>query len=210
MPYLFAVMTSPMVMRSSTSNSTAGASHPMRPRRRADSAEHPLLIFFMALATLLVVAAAALEASAPAHAADGPAAPSLAWIDRDRSYNPETTAKHSQQPPDEEEDAASTALASWGEQEEGGAEEEEEEEERCEIVWVRCRESLNRWVLHDLPAMGYRVNVVEKCESRPVDAKAGAPPFFYNSLFVPNVGDEGYGYLAWIVSRWYTLPRCAM
>ena len=118
MPYLFAVMTSPMVMRSSTSNSTAGASHPMRPRRRADSAEHPLLIFFMALATLLVVAAAALEASASAHAADGPAAPSLAWIDRDRSYNPETTAKHSQQPPDEEEDAASTALASWGEQEE--------------------------------------------------------------------------------------------
>ena len=80
-----------------------------------------------------------------------------------------------------------------------------QEQERCEIVWVRCNESVSRSIYKHLPDMGYRVNIVEKCDKHhPPDT----PPYFFNSLYVPNVGDEGYGYLAWIMARWYTLPEC--
>ena len=80
-----------------------------------------------------------------------------------------------------------------------------QEQERCEIIWVRCNESVTRSVYKHLPAMGYRVNIVEKCDKH---HSADTPPFFFNSMYVPNVGDEGYGYLAWIMARWFTLPEC--
>ena len=61
----------------------------------------------------------------------------------------------------------------------------------CEVVWVRCREPPPAW----LP---WHATIVEKCgllSNRSV-------------LSVDNKGDEGYGYLEWIMWRWSTLPPC--
>ena len=61
----------------------------------------------------------------------------------------------------------------------------------CEVVWVRCREPPPAW----LP---WHATIVEKCgllSNRSV-------------LSVDNKGDEGYGYLEWIMWRWTTLPPC--
>ena len=61
----------------------------------------------------------------------------------------------------------------------------------CEVVWVRCREPPPAWLPWD-------ATIVEKCgllSNRSI-------------LSVDNKGDEGYGYLEWIMWRWSTLPPC--
>lgn len=68
----------------------------------------------------------------------------------------------------------------------------------CEVVWVRCNEPIDP-LLRLVNRTGQRLSVVEKCDA----------PTSASGLRVPNVGEEGFGYLSWIVERWDTLPPCA-
>jgi hypothetical protein len=65
---------------------------------------------------------------------------------------------------------------------------------QCEIVWVRCDEPIPPW----LPPSA---SIVEKC---------GRVSAGQSVLSVHNVGDEGFGYLEWILSRYHSLPPCVI
>ena len=69
--------------------------------------------------------------------------------------------------------------------------------QHCELVWVRCREPRDR-LLAAAPR-GMRVSIVEKCGEHGQGT----------ALEAANVGEEGFGYASWIVSRWTSLPACA-
>ena len=69
---------------------------------------------------------------------------------------------------------------------------------RCEIVLVRCNESTTSLV-RLANRTGQRLSILEKC-GRHEAASA---------LHLRNVGEEGFGYLSWIIARWDTLPPCA-
>ena len=68
------------------------------------------------------------------------------------------------------------------------------DDHECEIVWVRCHEPIPTWLPDN-------AKIVEKCgefiEARSV-------------LSVNNVGDEGFGYLEYIIARYATLPLCVL
>lgn len=67
------------------------------------------------------------------------------------------------------------------------------EQHQCEVVWVRCDEILPSWLPAD-------ASIVEKC------GRSSST----SVLSVHNVGDEGFGYLEWIVSRYQSLPPCVL
>ena len=68
---------------------------------------------------------------------------------------------------------------------------------QCEVVWVRCFEPRERFLR--LVPRGMRVSIVEKCGEHGRGT----------ALQTENVGEEGFGYASWVVSRWDSLPPCA-
>ena len=95
----------------------------------------------------------------------------------------------------------------------------------CEIVWVRCNEPAGP-LLSVARRTGQRLSIVDKCDtnrqaSPTMRARNSARPG-HNPVHpvhgltpspapkqVQNVGEEGFGYLSWIVERWESLPPCA-
>ena len=96
----------------------------------------------------------------------------------------------------------------------------------CEIVWVRCNEPAGP-LLRLVNRTGQRLSIVDKCEAH-TSASAmrvrNSPSLAITGCSylpgtitkrsptpnqVQNVGEEGFGYLSWIVERWETLPPCA-
>jgi hypothetical protein len=68
-------------------------------------------------------------------------------------------------------------------------------------VGIRCREELPEWLANAMARPPHpTLRIVEKCGLRSE----------HSAMHVQNVGDEGFGYLEWILQRYDSLPPCAI